>query len=144
MGLDDRDGRHGLLRALPKVFGQALARRQLPERDEASNRFPKSTAFAKELCPFYPVAPKTSVAIVTEFGDSGHYFRIGGPWAHENAVLGAMSRLGGHNFNQSDNLDIPHLAGAHGQAVEKEGDKWCARRGSNSRPIAPEAIALSI
>jgi hypothetical protein len=28
--------------------------------------------------------------------------------------------------------------------TERKGEKWCARRDSNSRPIAPEAIALSI
>ena len=27
--------------------------------------------------------------------------------------------------------------------VLEEGEKWCARRGSNSRPNAPEAFALS-
>jgi hypothetical protein len=28
--------------------------------------------------------------------------------------------------------------------VEGKREEWCARRDSNSRPIAPEAIALSI
>jgi hypothetical protein len=30
------------------------------------------------------------------------------------------------------------------EVIEEKGEKWCARRDSNSRPIAPEAIALSI
>jgi hypothetical protein len=30
------------------------------------------------------------------------------------------------------------------EVIDAKGEIWCARRDSNSRPIAPEAIALSI
>jgi len=61
----------------------------------------------------------------------------------EDAVSNAMSRLSGHNIRHSDievkNTEVENAP----EAVEGEGEVWCARRDSNSRPIAPEAIALS-
>ena len=61
----------------------------------------------------------------------------------EDAILAAVSRLTGHNFRHSDNVAVSELTEKGGQDVEQQGEKWCARRDSNSRPIAPEAIALS-
>jgi integrase len=61
----------------------------------------------------------------------------------EDTVLAAFSKLGGHNFGHSaknsDQREAAHLV----QADEMERQDWRARRDSNSRPIAPEAIALS-
>jgi integrase len=62
----------------------------------------------------------------------------------EDAVLNAMSRLSRHNIGHNEKkAEIPTMQQLP-QFVEGKGDVWCARRGSNSRPIAPEAIALSI
>jgi integrase len=62
----------------------------------------------------------------------------------EDAVLAAVSRLSGHNSGHSEeNPKLPPRAEGP-QAVEAKDEVWCARRDSNSRPIAPEAIALSI
>src|SRR5215831_3834075 len=61
----------------------------------------------------------------------------------DDAVLAAVSRLGGHN---SEHKQMPKQLEAKGESVEvKEAEEgyWRARRDSNSRPIAPEAIALS-
>jgi integrase len=62
----------------------------------------------------------------------------------EEAVLAAMARLGGHKNGHS--AEIPKIPprSEGTQAIEENGEIWCARRDSNSRPIAPEAIALSI
>ena len=61
----------------------------------------------------------------------------------EDAVLNAMAKLGGHKIGHSaetaeilEKQETPQLA-------EKNETYWRARRDSNSRPIAPEAIALS-
>jgi integrase len=61
----------------------------------------------------------------------------------EQAVMKAYSMLGGHNSGHS-----PKQAGfvpskKSGASADVEGVRWRARRDSNSRPIAPEAIALS-
>jgi integrase len=62
----------------------------------------------------------------------------------EDTVLAAMSRLGGHNSGHSpETLKSPQIAECP-DVVEVKEEVWCARRDSNSRPIAPEAIALSI
>ena len=61
----------------------------------------------------------------------------------EDAVLTAMANLGGHKTRHSS--EIPKIP-PRSQGVEiLEGKEeiWRARRDSNSRPIAPEAIALS-
>ena len=61
----------------------------------------------------------------------------------EDAVLNAMSRLGGHNFGHSQKAaQIPGKRELP-QLTEGKGEEWCARRDSNSRPNAPEAFALS-
>ena len=61
----------------------------------------------------------------------------------QDAVSNAMSKLSGHNIRHSaveaKNSEAENTA----EVVEGEGEVWCARRDSNSRPIAPEAIALS-
>ncbi len=61
----------------------------------------------------------------------------------DDAVLAAMERLSGHNFGH--NPEIKKLPGTVKplETAEDEGQIWRARRDSNSRPIAPEAIALS-
>ena len=61
----------------------------------------------------------------------------------EDAVLLALSRLSGHNSGH--NPEMPRISG---QAITPEvlagkQEGWCARRDSNSRPVAPEATALS-
>jgi integrase len=62
----------------------------------------------------------------------------------EDAVLSAMANLGGHDSGHRPEIPKipPKSEGA--EMVEVKEEKWCARRDSNSRPIAPEAIALSI
>jgi hypothetical protein len=76
---------------------------------------------------------------------AGHTIAISNRYVHpsEDAVLAAMSRLGGHNSGHSP--EIPKMPPRSDSAEVIEGKKeiWCARRDSNSRPIAPEAIALS-
>jgi integrase len=61
----------------------------------------------------------------------------------EDAVLSAMSRLGGHKIGHS--LKRKEIGGQSKQPQLTDGQEelWRARRDSNSRPIAPEAIALS-
>jgi integrase len=61
----------------------------------------------------------------------------------EDAVLAAMSRLGGHNSRHSDEMPKLLAKSESLETAEPEGENWRARRDSNSRPIAPEAIALS-
>jgi integrase len=61
----------------------------------------------------------------------------------EDAVLNAMSRLGGHNFGHSDKGTESLVLQKPPQVVEEIKEEWCARRDSNSRPNAPEAFALS-
>jgi integrase len=61
----------------------------------------------------------------------------------EDAVLNAMSRLGGHNIGHTQkNAEIPAKKEALQLAEAKE-EVWRARRDLNSRPNAPEAFALS-
>ena len=61
----------------------------------------------------------------------------------EDAVLAAVSRLGGHKIGHS--LKSEEIGGLSEQPQLTDGQEelWRARRDSNSRPIAPEAIALS-
>jgi Phage integrase family len=61
----------------------------------------------------------------------------------QDAVSNAMSRLSGHNSRHSDIEVNNSQAENTPEVVEGEGEGWCAQRDSNSRPIAPEAIALS-
>jgi hypothetical protein len=61
----------------------------------------------------------------------------------EDAVLAAMSRLGGHNSAHSAEMPKLPPKPESREIAEAEGEFWRARRDSNSRPIAPEAIALS-
>jgi integrase len=61
----------------------------------------------------------------------------------EEAIQNAMSRLGGHKFGHSQKSAEIREEGKTPQAVEGNEEVWRARRDSNSRPIAPEAIALS-
>jgi hypothetical protein len=61
----------------------------------------------------------------------------------EEAVLGAFSRLGGHNSGHRPELENSTERRDYLEASDNKGENWCARRDSNSRPIAPEAIALS-
>jgi integrase len=61
----------------------------------------------------------------------------------QDAVSNAMFRLSGHNIRHSDVEAKNSEAENALEVVEGEGEVWCARRDSNSRPIAPEAIALS-
>ena len=61
----------------------------------------------------------------------------------EDAVLNAIARLGGHKFGHS--AETKEIAGEKEplQLAANNERCWRARRDSNSRPIAPEAIALS-
>jgi integrase len=61
----------------------------------------------------------------------------------EDAVLNAMSKLGGHNFGYSQIAAEKTTPQESPQVIEEEKEGWCARRDSNSRPNAPEAFALS-
>jgi integrase len=62
----------------------------------------------------------------------------------EDAVLRAMANLGGHNSGHRLKILKRPQRSESIEVIEEKGEKWCARRDSNSRPIAPEAIALSI
>ena len=61
----------------------------------------------------------------------------------EDVVLEAMAKLGGHKSGH--NPEQPKLPARTRppEAAKKQGKKWRARGDSNTRPIAPEAIALS-
>jgi len=61
----------------------------------------------------------------------------------EDAVLAAVSRLGGHKIGHS--LKSEEISGLleKPQLTEGQEELWRARRDSNSRPNAPEAFALS-
>jgi hypothetical protein len=62
----------------------------------------------------------------------------------EGAVPNAMANLSGHNFGHITRIpEVSSLSEVSEVTAVKE-EIWCARRDSNSRPIAPEAIALSI
>jgi integrase len=61
----------------------------------------------------------------------------------EDAVLNAMSRLGGHNIGHSQKSAKFVVKKQQPQLIEGKEEEWCARRDSNSRPDAPEASALS-
>ena len=61
----------------------------------------------------------------------------------EDAVLNAMTRLGGHNFGHNQKTGEIAAKREQPQLVEGKEEEWCARRDSNSRPNAPEAFALS-
>ena len=61
----------------------------------------------------------------------------------EDAVLNAMAKLGGHKIGHSaEMMEVVAKPESPQMAEDNEGN-WRARRDSNSRPIAPEAIALS-
>jgi hypothetical protein len=62
----------------------------------------------------------------------------------EDAVLSAMANLGRHNSAHRPKILKKPPTSESTEVTERKGEKWCARRDSNSRPIAPEAIALSI
>jgi integrase len=61
----------------------------------------------------------------------------------ENAIQNAMSRLGGYKIGHSQKSAEISAEAKQPQTVEGNEESWRARRDSNSRPIAPEAIALS-
>ena len=60
-----------------------------------------------------------------------------------NAVLNAMSCMGGHNFGHREKMKEIAEAAEQPETTETEEVIWRARRDSNSRPNAPEAFALS-
>ena len=61
----------------------------------------------------------------------------------EDAVQNAMSRLGGHKIGHSLKSEEMSSEVEKPQVVKGREEDWCARRDSNSRPVAPEATALS-
>ncbi len=61
----------------------------------------------------------------------------------DDAVLSALSRLGGHNSGHTGEMQELGDQSDRTEPTETEEKNWRARRDSNSRPIAPEAIALS-
>jgi integrase len=61
----------------------------------------------------------------------------------EDAVLNAMSRLSGHIIGHNGKQAAKRTFEEPPQVIEGKEEEWCARRGSNSRPNAPEAFALS-
>jgi integrase len=79
------------------------------------------------------VAGHSSVSISSRYVHPSH-----------DAVLAAVSRLDGHNSRHNkQQRELPEHSQTP-EVAEAKGEIWCARRDSNSRPIAPEAIALSI
>jgi integrase len=61
----------------------------------------------------------------------------------EDAVFAAVSRLDGHKSGHSPEIQKVLQKSEGSEVIEVEEEIWRARRDSNSRPIAPEAIALS-
>ncbi len=61
----------------------------------------------------------------------------------EDVVLDAMAKLGGHKSGHNPEQRELAKQNRHAEVKQAEGGLWRARRDSNSRPIAPEAIALS-
>ena len=61
----------------------------------------------------------------------------------EDAVLAAISRLSGHKIGHSLKSRKIGRPSKQPQLTDGQEELWRARRDSNSRPIAPEAIALS-
>jgi Phage integrase family len=62
----------------------------------------------------------------------------------EDAVFAAFSNLGGHNSGRSENSAALAMVPNASQMNDQQGEIWCARRDSNSRPIAPEAIRTAL
>jgi integrase len=62
----------------------------------------------------------------------------------EDAVFAAFSNLGGHNSGHSENSAALAMVPNASQMNDQQGEIWCARRDSNSRPIAPEAIRTAL
>ena len=61
----------------------------------------------------------------------------------ENAVQNAMSRMSGHKIGHIGKENGSSERVVERQLFEIQEENWCARRDSNSRPVAPEATALS-
>ena len=61
----------------------------------------------------------------------------------EQAVMKAYAQLGGHKIVHSAENTSSTPTKKPPVSADAEEVKWRARRDSNSRPIAPEAIALS-
>jgi integrase len=61
----------------------------------------------------------------------------------DDAVLNAVWNLGRHKIgHNAENEKMPPKDEV-AEVIEMQGDEWCARRDSNSRPVASEATALS-
>ena len=60
----------------------------------------------------------------------------------EDAVFAAFSNLGGHNSWHSENSAALAMVPNASKMNDQQGEIWCARRDSNSRPIAPEAVQI--
>ena len=79
----------------------------------------------------------------TAFGPLSFDWELNPLHPSENAVLSAISRLRGHKIGHSlKSKEIGKLSDQP-QLTDGQEELWRARRDSNSRPIAPEAIALS-
>ncbi|MCU1332718.1 MAG: hypothetical protein JWM08_1710 [Candidatus Angelobacter sp.] len=61
----------------------------------------------------------------------------------EQAVMKAYAVLGGHNYRHNNENAAFVPATKTAATDDAEGLEWCARRDSNSRPVASEATALS-
>jgi integrase len=117
-------------------------------KDATKNNFP-------QLMPF--VLYSFRHTFLTHLGQSGcdawtlariaghSSIAISGRYVHpsEDAVLNAMANLSGHKSGHSPEVPKVALGSQSTEVIESRLETWCARRDSNSRPIAPEAIALS-
>ena len=56
----------------------------------------------------------------------------------EDTVLAAMTNLGGHNSGHKAEIPKIQPKSERLEVIEGKEEFWCARRDSNSRPIAPE------
>jgi integrase len=61
----------------------------------------------------------------------------------DDAVLNAVSNLGRHKIGHNAQSEKMAQESHSTDVIEIKGDEWCARRDSNSRPVASEATALS-
>jgi len=62
----------------------------------------------------------------------------------EDAVLAAMANLSGHNSGHGGEIPKIPSRSLGAEVRGEKGGNWFARRDSNSRPIAPEAIQTTL
>jgi hypothetical protein len=132
----------------------ALRVRKIGQPERLSN----FAGTGREQTTYDPIFLKATTRVLSErMGESGcdvwTHAKIAG-WGNigistryvhpsEQAVMKAYSLLGGHSFGHSAKNTDSIVEKKLLVSVDSTEVNWRARRDSNSRPIAPEAIALS-